>query len=739
MTSKQKLVLLVGVALLLIIGFAFGIYKQNTQPKTENNLLILNSYDSDKDNAKAADKDIDGTNILAKLPETARWRAVNLNPKITKYNDLASGDTLQLNLFPDANYTAKIDRISKNVNDTTTIRGRIENNPLSYVLISTTGDQNLIEIEVPEKNQQFVIQSDSSGGDYLIDRSTMTADELIDQPTLTAPAESQPVAKDAIPASGPLDPVTIDVMIVYTTAARVWANASGGGIDNVIADAMARGQLVNDNSGTFLTLRLVHSVESNYVESGNSGTDLVRLTDTSDGYMDNVSTLRDQYGADLVTLLANVQDTGGIAWLLDSELGNPDYAFSLVRVQQAGWTYTLIHELGHNLGNGHSKIQNFQAGPGLFSYSAGWRWIGGDAGKYCSVMTYESGYYYADGQTHTAVAYWSNPDINYQSVATGDAADGDNARTVRETKTVVNSYRNEVTYPTISISAPSVASTNNGPVSYTITYGDANNITLSNNDITLNKTVTANGEVAVTGSGLVERTVTISNITGDGTLGISISAATATNIDNNPAPAVGPSATFDVGYVVPQLYLSPAVFSTGWNMISFPDLSAAITSNTLLPEIYKTRSYDGASNSYIKGENSDITLTPGAGYWIRADDPNSVAGRRYNLNQISSTEINTTFGWNLLGNPYQTNLPLSQLAVRYQNGSTGSYADAINQKKVSGYGWSWEASASQYYFIAINPNNYSTSATKQTYINPFRGFWMIVKSSDVKSIIINRT
>jgi hypothetical protein len=735
MTSKQKLVLLISVALLLIVGLAFSIYQKNTQPKTENNLLILNSYDSDGDNAKAADKDIAGTNTLAKLPQTARWRAVNLNPKITKYNDLAHGDTLQLNLFADANYTAKIDRISKNVNDTTTIRGRIENNPLSYVLISTTGDQSLIEVEIPEKNQQFVIQSDSSGGNYLIDRSTMTADELIDQPALIPPTESEPVAKDIVPASDPLD-VTIDVMIIYTTAARVWADASGGGIDNIIADALARGQLVNDNSGTALTLRLVHSVESNYEESGNSGTDLDRLTNPSDGYMDNVSTLRDQYGADLVTLLANVEDTGGIAWLLNNPSGLPNYAFSLVRVKQAGWTYTLVHELGHNLGNGHSKIQNFQAGPGLFSYSAGWRWIGTNNGKYCSVMTYEAGAYYADGQTHTAVAHWSNPSITYEGVATGNDNDSDNARSIREIKDVVNAYRNEITYPTISIGAPSAESTTSGPVSYTITYGDANDITLANDDITLNKMGTADGTVTVTGSGLEERTVTISDITGNGTLGISIAAGTATDIDDNTAPAVGPSATFDVG--VPLLYLSSSNFSNGWNMTSFPDLSAAVTSSTLLPGNYKIRRYDGASNSYIKGEDGDITLTPGAGYWIRADDNNSITGQSYILNQVSSTEIATTFGWNLLGNPYQSNLPLSNLRVKYQNGSTQSYEEALNAKKVSGYGWSWEKSADQYYFVAINPNNYSTSATKRTYISPFRGFWMIVKSNDVSSIIISR-
>jgi hypothetical protein len=188
-------------------------------------------------------------------------------------------------------------------------------------------------------------------------------------------------------------------------------------------------------------MTLVHSSEISYTESGDSGDDLERLTYTSDGYLDDVHTWRNQYGADLVVLFTYVNDVGGIAWLLNTTSGEPEYGFSITRVQQASWTYTTIHEMGHNMGCHHHKEQNTQPGPGLFSYSAGWRWIGTDNGKYCSVMTYESGQYFADGQTHTRVGYFSNPDIVYQGVATGDAADGDNARTIREVKDVVSTYR----------------------------------------------------------------------------------------------------------------------------------------------------------------------------------------------------------------------------------------------------------------------------------------------------------
>ena len=108
------------------------------------------------------------------------------------------------------------------------------------------------------------------------------------------------------------------------------------------------------------------------------------------------------------------------------------------------------------------------------------------------------------------------------------------------------------TAPTISIGGPSASYTAGGPITYTVTYADANfnSSTLAAGNITLNKTGTANGTVSVSGSGLT-RTVTISSITGNGSLGISIAAGTASDLAGNLAPAAGPSATFTVDNTAP--------------------------------------------------------------------------------------------------------------------------------------------------------------------------------------------
>jgi len=128
----------------------------------------------------------------------------------------------------------------------------------------------------------------------------------------------------------------------------------------------------------------------------------------------------------------------------------------------------------------------------------------------------------------------------YLRVSTVDYALNESAATTLFT------FKYDNTAPTLSIGSPSAPLTNDGPITYTITYSGADAVTLANGDVTLNKTGTANGTVAVSGTGTTTLTVTISSITGDGTLGISIAEGTASDTAGNSAAAAGPSTTFTV-------------------------------------------------------------------------------------------------------------------------------------------------------------------------------------------------
>ncbi|HPC18516.1 MAG TPA: Ig-like domain-containing protein, partial [Candidatus Hydrogenedentes bacterium] len=100
--------------------------------------------------------------------------------------------------------------------------------------------------------------------------------------------------------------------------------------------------------------------------------------------------------------------------------------------------------------------------------------------------------------------------------------------------------------PSVLIGPPSVETTAAGPVAYEVLYGGADIITLSEQDVTLVKSGSADGSVTVSGTGVASRTVTVENIVGDGALAISIDAGTASDAAGNLAPEAGPSAQFQV-------------------------------------------------------------------------------------------------------------------------------------------------------------------------------------------------
>ncbi|WP_295794214.1 cadherin-like beta sandwich domain-containing protein [Mucilaginibacter sp.] len=164
----------------------------------------------------------------------------------------------------------------------------------------------------------------------------------------------------------------------------------------------------------------------------------------------------------------------------------------------------------------------------------------------------------ATGTAAGTVSSVSGSGLSYTISLTGVSGDGtlalnfDNGANLSASITNTLPYAGQTytidnTAPSIAISSPSVVGTDFGPVTYTVTYPDAdfNAATLSTSDITLNTTGTATGTLAVTGSGTT-RTVTVSNITGTGTLGISLAAGTAADNAGNLAVAAGPSATFTV-------------------------------------------------------------------------------------------------------------------------------------------------------------------------------------------------
>jgi surface protein len=390
-----------------------------------------------------------------------------LNPMVRNYSNVAIGDTLQLALFPGKEYLSVIQTKTTDVNGTTVLVARLNGFQFAYCLISISEQSVLVTVDIPELKEkystrfipqnksQYLLQLDENKLDVLEDGhlSPETNDSIrqsylpngIKRNTNKEKIDNQNNIglKSTQLNTGIDDSAQIDILVVYTPAAKEWADAYAGSINNTISLAMAQCNLVSENSKLGINFNLVHSTEVDYKEDGNSIIDINNLTD---GNIPDLNAIRDVVAADLVVLFSDINDAGGRAWLLDNRAGKEEFGYSVIRVQQASGLST-IHEIGHNLGATHPKEQNFEPGPTNWSnwpenkWSAGWRWKGDDNNYYCDVMTYESGFYFPDGITHTMVPYFSDPDILFQGQPTGDPVDGNNARTIREMKHIVAAYR----------------------------------------------------------------------------------------------------------------------------------------------------------------------------------------------------------------------------------------------------------------------------------------------------------
>ena len=168
------------------------------------------------------------------------------------------------------------------------------------------------------------------------------------------------------------------------------------------------------------------------------------------------------------------------------------------------------------------------------------------------------------------------------------------------------------TRPTIALGAPSGTITTGGPITYTVTYADAdfNSSTLAPANITLNKTGTANGTVGVSGTGLT-RTVAISGITGDGSLGISIAVGTASDLAGNLAPAAGPSTTFIVDNTAPTILVgSPsASYTTGGPITYTVTYADADINSSTLAVANITLNKTGTANGTVGVSGTGLTRT----------------------------------------------------------------------------------------------------------------------------------
>jgi peptidyl-Asp metalloendopeptidase len=152
-----------------------------------------------------------------------------------------------------------------------------------------------------------------------------------------------------------------DILIYYTSNVLTHYGSTATA-ESAILNTVAMANQGYVNSGVNIRLNVVFIGPTTYVDTGDGQLDLNNLRGTTDGYMDEVHTLRNQVGADLVHLITN--SAAGLCGI-----GERPGSFALT-VRSCMGGHTFAHEVGHNQGNGHNRED---ATGYVYPYSYGWR------------------------------------------------------------------------------------------------------------------------------------------------------------------------------------------------------------------------------------------------------------------------------------------------------------------------------------------------------------------------------
>ena len=314
--------------------------------------------------------------------------------------------------------------------------GRIigDNGWTGDVVLSVHKNAMAGSIHAPSGTYTIVPQADGAHVLLEVDQSAFPAD---DHDTQIPPA-SFGSADARQPESPQIDNGSqIDVLMVYSDDVRAFL----GGTAQAIAFAQQAITITNtvyQNSAIAPRLRLVHTMELNYTEAGNSSNDLNFIRSHQ-----GVGIARDLYKADAVGFLVEFSTNAcGIAYLMTNTSHSDAFApnaYSVSVRSCAVSNFTFPHELGHNQGSNHNP-ENAGTLPSdaVFPYAFG-HYVNGGASPFRTVMSTTT-----NGICGSCprIPYLSNPSVNYSGQPTGITDQRDNARSINNTALVFSRFRN---------------------------------------------------------------------------------------------------------------------------------------------------------------------------------------------------------------------------------------------------------------------------------------------------------
>lgn len=353
----------------------------------------------------------------------------------------AVGDTIDLSL-PDGqpSLALTITSESQGFGGMRVYSARIGNGPVaSSVLVS--GDEIYIEArdldagvlhKVVVRNGETTVES--------IDLSKAGRGECIEVETPVESSSSTGV-RTRLMASNPFDdvvvapaPVTIDMMLVFENGAWDWIatqTAYGGSITNFAVMQIAKMNQVLENTGlhTNFWFRLVDimTVDAKVTTiNSDSTTTLKNGADSGEGPYGEVKTRRDACGADCVSLIVDTGKNYGTTGIGYTTKGTNaegwatrfrEWCYSVCAVRSVADSYTLSHEVGHNMGLTHSRTLNGWS-KSTFEYANGYNFTNKSGKKYHTIMAYDhDNPPDGTGATvggYTETPYYSSPDYTLE-------------------------------------------------------------------------------------------------------------------------------------------------------------------------------------------------------------------------------------------------------------------------------------------------------------------------------------